>query len=71
MKHEFRKGDLVWWTMGVGTPLKFRADEPFVGIVTQVSEKAEGIEVYWFNNNVFKVINCEQLMKATLENSYD
>jgi hypothetical protein len=71
MKHELRKGDLVWWTMGTGTPLQFSKAEPFVGIVTRVAEKAEGVEVYWFNNNVLKVINCDQLMKATAENSCD
>ena len=70
MKHNFVRGDLVWWTMGAGdTPLQFEKGVPFIGIVTNVSKTAEGVEVYWFNNNIFKVLNCDSLMKANISQS--
>ena len=65
--HDFKKGDLVWWTMESGKPLPFDSEQLFLGIVVRVAECREGIEVYWFNNNLFKVINCEGLMKVTTE----
>ena len=67
MKHEFKKGDIVWWTMGGQLPLPFSKEEMFVGIVVNVSERVEGVEVYWFNNNLFKTINYDSLMKVSVE----
>ena len=67
MKHEFRKGDIVWWTMGGQLPLPFSKEERFVGIVVNVSDRVEGVEVYWFNNNLFKTINYDHLMKVSVE----
>tara|TARA_B100000700_G_C14963088_1_gene817524 strand:- start:71 stop:292 length:222 start_codon:yes stop_codon:yes gene_type:complete len=67
MKHEFKKGDIVWWTMGGQLPLPFSKEERFVGIVVNISERAEGVEVYWFNNNIFKTINFDHLMKVSVE----
>ncbi len=70
-QHEFNKGDLVWWTMGGGMPLPFEKGNPFVGIVVNVSELYGGIEVFWFNNGVFKVLNHEELMKADIKNPFE
>jgi len=67
MRHNFKEGDLVWWTMGAGKPLPFNDKELFIGIVVRVAEQREGVEVYWFNNDLFKVINCEGLMKADIK----
>jgi hypothetical protein len=67
MKHEFKKGDVVWWTMGQQTPVPFSKEEPFTGIVVNISEIYGGVEVYWFNNGVFKVINYESLMLASVQ----
>ncbi len=53
--------------MESGKPLPFENGVLFLGIVTRVSDTREGVEVYWFNNNLFKVINCEGLMKVTAE----
>jgi len=67
MKHEFKKGDIVWWTMGGQLPMPFTKEEKFVGIVVNVSDRVEGVEVYWFNNNLFKTINYDNLMKVSVE----
>ena len=68
--HDFKKGDLVWWTMESGKPLPFENGIPFLGIVVRVSDSREGVEVYWFNNSLFKVINYEGLMKVTSEKKF-
>ncbi len=65
MNHDFKKGDIVWWTMGRQLPLPFAKEEPFIGIVVNVSSRGEGVEVYWLNNRIFKVLNHENLMLAT------
>ncbi len=53
--------------MGGQLPLPFSKEERFVGIVVNISERAEGVEVYWFNNNIFKTINFDHLMKVSVE----
>jgi hypothetical protein len=67
MKHKFKKGDVVWWTVGQQIPLPFSKEVPFVGIVVNTSEIYDGVEVYWFNNGLFKVINYESLMLASVQ----
>lgn len=62
--HDFKKGDLVWWTMELGKPLPFKKGELFVGIVVNVSKIYGGVEVFWFNNRIFKTLNHESLMHA-------
>lgn len=71
--NKFQKGDLVWWTMGGDKPLKFENGEPFLGIVVRVAKVRDGVEVLWFNNDTFKVMNCDTLMYAqeTYEKSKD
>ena len=64
MKHDYRKGDLVWWALRGGQPLPFNGKELFIGIVTAVTERAEGVEVYWLNNGMFKIMNYEAIMRA-------
>jgi hypothetical protein len=64
MKHDYQKGDLVWWTLGNRKPLLFERDELFIGIVTIVTKKAEDVEVYWFNNDAFKMMNHRNIMKT-------
>jgi hypothetical protein len=64
MKHDYQKGDLVWWTLGNHKPLLFEDDELFLGIVTAATKKAEGIEVYWLNNGVFKIMNYYNIMRT-------
>ena len=63
MKHDYQKGDLVWWTLGNDEPLLFEGDELFIGIVVNVSKIYEGVEVYWLNNDAFKIMNCYNIMK--------
>lgn len=68
----FKKGDLVWWTMGGQKPLAFERNSLFLGIVVQVAKQRQGVEVYWFNNSTFTVMNCDTLLHAkdaiTLDN---
>ena len=47
--------------------MPFTKEEKFVGIVVNVSDRVEGVEVYWFNNNLFKTINYDNLMKVSVE----
>ncbi len=63
---DIKKGDLVWWTMGSHRPLRFEDKELFIGIVTQVAKTRAGVEVYWFNNSLFKVMNRDALMIADI-----
>ena len=62
--HNFKEGDLVWWTMGGNKPLKFENGEPFLGIILKVAKTRGGVEVFWFNNDTFKIMNCDTLMYA-------
>lgn len=64
-RHDYQKGELVWWTLGNNKPLPFeRADELYLGIITAVAQIADGVEVYWFNNDTFKIMNYESIMRA-------
>lgn len=63
-KHSFKQGDLVWWKGVESSPVPFAKGEPFIGIVVNTSQTYEGVEVFWFNNEMFKVINYEDLMLA-------
>ena len=38
-----------------------------MGIVVNTSEIYDGVEVYWFNNGLLKVINYESLMLASVQ----
>lgn len=70
MKHyNFKKGDLVWWTMGGPAPLPYTREEDFIGIVVNTTETPEDIEVYWFNNQLFSAIASEHLCIADLGNA--
>ena len=60
----FEPGDLVWWTMGGHKPLAFANNALFLGIVVRVAKERQGVEVYWFNNNTFTVMNCDTLLHA-------
>jgi hypothetical protein len=64
MKHDYQKGDLVWWTLGNDKPIPFVGDELFIGIIITVAKVAEGVEVYWLNNGVFKIMNCHNIMRT-------
>jgi len=66
-RHDYQKGELVWWTLGNNKPLPFeseRADELYLGIIIAVAQIADGVEVYWFNNDTFKIMNYESIMRA-------
>jgi|TARA_R110002060_G_scaffold76340_2_gene86618 hypothetical protein len=64
MKHDFKKGDVVWWTVDQQTPLPFSKEKPFIGIVVDTSKTHGEVEVYWFNNTIFKALNHKNLMLA-------
>ena len=46
--------------------MPFSSKENFIGIVVNTSEEYDGVEIYWFNNHLFKVINCDQIALAGL-----
>jgi len=66
MKHDYQKGDLVWWTLDrlKPNPIPFEDGELFIGIVTAIAKKAEGVEVYWLNNGIFKIMNYQNIMRT-------
>jgi hypothetical protein len=65
MKRKLRKGDIVWWTLGHDAPLSFSKEELFTGIViSALPDDGRFVEVYWFNNSVFKIIERDNLMPA-------
>ena len=66
-QHKLEVGDLVYWTMGEGIPLPFEGSDLFIGIVTNISEVYAGVEVYWFNNQLFRVLNYQELIKADMK----
>ena len=64
-RHDYQKGELVWWTLGNDKPLPFEEEgELYLGIITAVAQIADGVEVFWFNNGTFKIMNYESLMRA-------
>ena len=67
MKHNFKPGELVHWTLDGRTLVPFTKNELWIGIVTQIGTIAAGVEVHWFNNGITKVLNCESLLKAEQE----
>ena len=69
MKHDYQKGDLVWWTLGKDTPIPFDEGELFIGIVTAIAKKAEGVEVYWLNNGIFKIMNYQNIMRTNFSST--
>jgi hypothetical protein len=64
MQHDYHKGDLVWWALLDDVPLPFNGKELFIGIVTAVAERAQGVEVFWLNNGLFKIMHYEAIMRA-------
>ena len=63
-------GDLVYWTLdseGVNRrkPLPFDSRNLWVGIVVNKSVRGIGLEVYWFNNAIFKTMNSDSVILAT------
>ena len=63
MQRDYHKGDLVWWALSEDVPLPFNGKELFIGIVT-AAERAQGVEVYWLNNGLFKIMHYETIMRA-------
>jgi hypothetical protein len=64
-RHDYQKGELVWWTLGNDKPIPFNgAGELYLGIITAVAKTADGIEVFWFNNDIFRIMNYESIMRA-------
>ena len=64
-RHNYQKGELVWWTLGKNKPLPFKdGGELYLGIITAVAKNANGVEVFWFNNDTFKIMNYESIMHA-------
>jgi len=62
-------GDLVYWTLdseGVNRrkPLPFDSADLWVGIVVNKSIRGIGVEVYWFNNSLFKTMNSDSVILA-------
>lgn len=62
-------GDIVHWTFDYEgkkdrKPIPFSGADLWVGIVTKKAKHGHGIEVYWFNNNVFKVMELDGILLA-------
>ena len=63
-RHDYQKGELVWWTMGDDEPLLRSSNELYLGIITAIAKNAGGVEVFWFHNDSFKIMNYESIMRA-------
>ena len=59
-------GDLVYWTLDpvgrAGRKPLHECDELWVGIVTKEARIDSGIEVFWFNNQLFKTMDADGLI---------
>tara|TARA_Y100001970_G_C14246651_1_gene868762 strand:+ start:4126 stop:4365 length:240 start_codon:yes stop_codon:yes gene_type:complete len=63
-------GDLVYWTLDpegryTRKPLPHDNKNLWIGIVTKKALRGIGIEVYWFNNGIFKTMNADSVILAT------
>jgi len=63
-RHPFEIGEMVYWSLDGKKALQFDDCTLYLGIVTNVAKKADGVEVYWFNNQLFKLMNCDSLLKV-------
>lgn len=63
-------GDIVYWTFDCEVkkdrkPIPFNNAGLWIGIVTRKAVHGDGIEVFWFNNGIFKTMNQDGLLLAS------
>jgi hypothetical protein len=63
-RHQFEIGEMVYWSFDGKKALPFDNCTLYLGIVTNITKKADGVEVFWFNNHLFKLMNYDSLLKV-------
>lgn len=63
-RYHFEIGDVVHWSLDGKKAILFDDKTLYFGIITNVAKRVDGIEVYWFNNQVFKLMNCSSLLRV-------